>query len=541
MPERSEALTIPVLDNGYVRLVEAMGSDLSVVRSARVSYNAEWRAGTDAGSDVRLINYLMRNRHTSPFESVVLTFEVKAPIFVFRQWHRHRTMCLSGATSLVFERPCDGKAYPLRLEEVVQRFNHSAAKRRRVDQSPLSLKELNRQRVSSMTLRSPAGDVHLVDAWYSGEKKVYELVTRVGSVTASADHVFKTPEGSHRICDGLTHVMAMHKSGLTAHREPPVFSSLELRDERWVEFADGYEVSDLGRVRSYWRQGRPAQKKASPTLKTLVTNPQGRQVVSIKSKSHQVSRLVAAAFLGASDELVLHKDDNPFNNRLNNLYYGSAQANSDDQYVNGGRIRLQEGPVEVLSVKEVGIEPTFDITVTGNHWFVANNLIVHNSYNELSARYTQMADEFYVPRPEHVGIQSSDNKQVRTMRLSWDSEEAAAEMDASVTTVDTITEACRMSFETYKQLLRRGVPREIARTILPVSTYSKMFATVSLHNLFHFLKLRLHPHAQYEIRQYAEAMLTLIKPVAPVSVAAFIETQLVPQGYNDEQQAAYKA
>jgi len=76
---------------------------------------------------------------------------------------------------------------------------------------------------------------------------------------------------------------------------------------------------------------------------------------------------------------------------------------------------------------------------------------------------------------------------------------------------------------------------------LPVSTYSKMFATVSLHNLFHFLKLRLHPHAQYEIRQYAEAMLTLIKPVAPVSVAAFIETQLVPQGYNDEQQAAYKA
>jgi thymidylate synthase (FAD) len=127
------------------------------------------------------------------------------------------------------------------------------------------------------------------------------------------------------------------------------------------------------------------------------------------------------------------------------------------------------------------------------------------------------------------------------MRLSWDSEEAEAEMDASVTTVDTITEACRMSFETYKQLLRRGVPREIARTILPVSTYSKMFATVNLHNLFHFLKLRLHQHAQYEIRQYAEAMLTLIKSVAPVSVAAFIETQLVPQGYNDEQQAANKA
>ena len=81
---------IKVLDHGLVRLVESMGSDLSIVRNARVSYNAEWRTGEDEGKDAKLLNYLVKNKHTSPFESCVFTFEVKAPIFVFRQWHRHR-------------------------------------------------------------------------------------------------------------------------------------------------------------------------------------------------------------------------------------------------------------------------------------------------------------------------------------------------------------------------------------------------------------------------------------------------------------------
>jgi len=82
---------IDVLDHGFVRLVDSMGGDLSVSRAARVSYNEEWRAGEDEGSDTKLIKYLKKNKHHTPFEAVTLTFEVKAPIFVFRQWHRHRT------------------------------------------------------------------------------------------------------------------------------------------------------------------------------------------------------------------------------------------------------------------------------------------------------------------------------------------------------------------------------------------------------------------------------------------------------------------
>ena len=94
-----------VLDHGHVRLVESMGSDLSIIRNARVSYDVEWRAGEDEGKDAKLLNYLLKNKHTSPFESCVFTFDVKAPIFVFRQWHRHRTWSFNEISARYTELP----------------------------------------------------------------------------------------------------------------------------------------------------------------------------------------------------------------------------------------------------------------------------------------------------------------------------------------------------------------------------------------------------------------------------------------------------
>lgn len=220
---------IKLLDHGSIRLVDHMGSDLSVVRSARVSYDAEWRTGEDAGADAKLINYLMKNRHTSPFESVTFTFEVKAPIFVFRQWHRHRT------------------------------------------------------------------------------------------------------------------------------------------------------------------------------------------------------------------------------------------------------------------------------------W----------SFNEISARYAELPEEFYVPELAQITTQSSSNKQMRTDQ----------ENDNAYIIRGMIASKSSEAFAYYRKMLELGAPRELARSVLPVGTYSKMFATVDLHNLLGFLRLRDHSHAQYEIQVYAQAMLQLIEPIVPVSVAAFKATQ----------------
>lgn len=223
---------VSVLDHGFVRLVDHMGSDLSVVRAARVSYDAAWRAGEDQGSDARLINYLWKHRHTSPFEAVTFTFEVKAPIFVFRQWHRHRT------------------------------------------------------------------------------------------------------------------------------------------------------------------------------------------------------------------------------------------------------------------------------------W----------SFNEVSARYTELPEEFYVPRPEDIGVQSASSKQARDIG-PLASNEMSALFNAGL-----MRHAAESAFNTYRTLLQNGVPRELARSVLPVSTYSHMFATVDLLNLMKFLTLRCHAHAQHEIRVYAEGMRDLIRPIVPVSVASWEST-----------------
>ena len=228
MTELSKGDKIDVLDHGFVRLIDSMGSDLSVVRSARVSYDAAWRAGENEGSDSKLINYLWRNHHTTPFESVTFTFEVKAPIFVFRQWHRHRT------------------------------------------------------------------------------------------------------------------------------------------------------------------------------------------------------------------------------------------------------------------------------------W----------SYNELSARYKELPEEFYVPQPEMVGVQSTDNKQMRLIQIG-------GVKDVTISASEAIRAHSELSFKIYRELLEKKIPRELARSVLPVNTYSHMFCTVNLLNLLKFITLRDHDHAQYEIVQYARAMKELIRPVVPVTLAAF--------------------
>ncbi len=220
--------SINVLDHGLVRLVDFMGSDLSISRNARVSYDAAWRAGEDKGSDARLINYLYSHGHNTPFESCAVTFEVKAPIFVFRQWHRHRTQ----------------------------------------------------------------------------------------------------------------------------------------------------------------------------------------------------------------------------------------------------------------------------------------------SYNELSARYRELPEEFYLPDVSQITTQSSDNKQMRT-----DEQHSEAESIRWA-----IEQSNRDSFAAYHRLIEKGCPRELARSVLPVGTYSHMFATANLLNWYRFLKERLHSHAQYEIRVYAAAILEMLAELYPVATAAFQET-----------------
>jgi thymidylate synthase ThyX len=512
---------IKVLDHGLVRLVEHMGSDLSIVRNARVSYDAEWRTGEDDGKDAKLLDYLIKNKHTSPFESVNFTFEIKAPIFVLRQWHRHRTWCLAGDTEIEFRRPVDGKPYKVRIDKLAATWNPKVAKRRRKDQSPLDLQEHNRKRVSDMSLvcRGVDGNISttkIIDVWKSGEKEIFEIKAGNRKIRASADHKFFSEGSWVAVRDlGGRSVTLLSKAGGTVVQNTPQLTVEDITTEKWAEFSEGYEVSTLGRVRSSWGQGK--RHCGNPWMyKKIVISGLGRAMVSWGGKAEQVSRIAARTFLGAGEDghVVRHLDDNALNNRIENLAWGTQADNHNDSKRNGTRARQAWVEEKVTSITSVGFEPVYDMTVEDNeHNFVANNFLVHNCYNEISARYAELPEEYYVPELAQITTQSADNKQMRTDDVNEEADRIRQLIDMSNTG----------SFEVYKTMLEAGCPRELARSVLPVGTYSHMFATVDLHNLMHFLKLRLHSHSQYEIRVYAEAMLKLIEPIVPHSVAAFKE------------------
>lgn len=148
--------------------------------------------------------------------------------------------------------------------------------------------------------------------------------------------------------------------------------------------------------------------------------------------------------------------------------------------------------------------------------FVARQWIRHRTanVNEMSLRYSEAPDEFYVPALEHVTLQSTTNKQGRAeTELPVELRERVRQM------ILARNEQC---YADYQQLAGElGIARELARTILPVSLYTQWIWKIDLHNLMHFLDLRLDPHAQVEIRVFAEAIAGFVEAWVPLSWEAF--------------------
>ncbi len=141
--------------------------------------------------------------------------------------------------------------------------------------------------------------------------------------------------------------------------------------------------------------------------------------------------------------------------------------------------------------------------------FVMRQWIRHrmNSYNEISYRYVKAPLEFYVPA--HWRYQDTQNRQ-GSMGAFQDEELKKIYLHS--------IEVAKTS---YERLLEKGVAREIARGLLPVCTYTEFIFTCNLHSLMHFLKLRLEPGAQWEIRVFAQALLKLSLPYFPVSLGSW--------------------
>jgi len=155
--------------------------------------------------------------------------------------------------------------------------------------------------------------------------------------------------------------------------------------------------------------------------------------------------------------------------------------------------------------------------------FVARQWIRHRTanVNEYSARYSILDREFYIPQPEHLAAQSSTNNQGRGDVLDADQ----AEKVLAILRADA--ERC---YDHYEDMVsddgKQGLARELARMNLPVNIYTQWYWKVDLHNLFHFLRLRADPHAQYEIRIYAEAICDMVSRWVPLAYRAFEDYRL---------------
>lgn len=152
--------------------------------------------------------------------------------------------------------------------------------------------------------------------------------------------------------------------------------------------------------------------------------------------------------------------------------------------------------------------------------FVMRQLVRHRtaSLNEYSARYSVITDEFYIPPREQLKEQSTNNKQGREGDLSDEEKDYVLE---------SMTKLWEYNYNIYEYYINNyNLARETSRTVLPVGGYTECYWKANLKNFLHMARLRMDPHAQWEIREYAREMYNLVKPLFPHACEAFEDYQV---------------
>lgn len=229
--------------------------------------------------------------------------------------------------------------------------------------------------------------------------------------------------------------------------------------------------------------------------------------------------------IGAASETVVSKTLDPLGDKISSLELVRVSG-TDIDIVNAARVSFgkQVTTLEPKDIKLINYLIQYNHTSPLEHnqlsfrvktpIFVARQWMRHrmNSYNEISYRYVEVQDEFYIPAEWR--FQDQNNRQASH----------GAFQDAELTAQYRTQVAA--SLKSYQDLLTAGVCREQARGILPVCIYTQFIFTCNLHSLTHFLKLRLSPGAQHEIKVYAKGMLELAEPYFPVALQAWRKHQM---------------
>lgn len=446
--------SIPVLDKGFVELQDLMGDDLAIVNAARVSFLGESK-GTE--KDKKLLFYLMRHRHTSPFEMVEFKWRVRAPLVVWWQWARHRMWCLAGNTQISFSHPnhtskdphpsASTNHEPQFTIKQLYKLWQNPAERSQIEQMPIRVYDENAQLFTVS---------HIADVMYSGNKRLFEIELADGQLLqCSKDHRILTSTGWQRLEDAI---------GLRFN----------------------------------------VDRVASMTQACYVATHQ--QALLQSEKSRKANSPSTSSFDGYSDAI--------------NSHHSSLQATwkSEPYGNNPAKPSPKEMPLschysKVVSVRYIGIQDTYDLSIKGpHHNFVANGIVVHNSYNAQSGRYTPFEEnDFY--SPENWRWQAESNKQASDGDLDPENNEKLKAL---------LLDHYEQSYKLYQQALEIGVAKEQARLFLPgFSVYYTWVCKVDAHNLMHFLSLRMADDAQWEIQQYAKALYEVFKHVLPWTAEAF--------------------
>lgn len=455
----NERMTIDVLDHGFISMVDCMPrlvpkgktADYAVVQAARVSYGEGTKT---VNADKGLIRYLMRHDHGTPFEMVELKFHLKMPIFIARQWMRHRTACISGDEELYFDfanafdfftsekkEEGDVNLSKIKISEFYDKWVNGAYLQHTsgtyvIVKTKDSLKNMFLRCINEET--KEITHTHVKDIWISGEKDVFEIELQNGKkIKTSKDHLYFTNKGWKKLSDFV--VLEENNTVSIFDIDIEIFSngSKCSKEKYLVKLNNVQEISD---------------KKSDCCLKSTM-----------------------------------------------------------DSIIESSKIK---------SIKHMGRELTYDLEVEGSfHNFICNGIVVHNSINEYSARYSQVPDLYYVPEPDSLKKQHVLSKQCKD-------ESSSVIENVKDSFIEYSKTKSKENHKQYEKFMEDGIAREQARINLGVNVYTEFYWKCDLRNVLGFLKLRMDFHAQSEIRQYAHAMFKLVQKVCPVVCESFMNYKM---------------
>lgn len=479
---------IKVLDDGFVRVLDYMGDDGAVVQAARISYGAGTK---QVHQDRGLIRYLLRHRHSTPFEMCEIKLHVRVPMDTWRQWVRHRTACLAAGTELIFDLPGGlrhggRQCYAVKIEDLYKKFQRAVHPTRPDKQRYPHDKA---DRVRAMLLRQMNDDTsqlqhtHIVNVYKNGVKPVFRMLLSDGkAIECTADHRFKFRDGWRTLA---------------------ATTGLRLQSGRAVWNAGCYEVYVNGRQLAAGTLHRdPLWLNEQYTIR----NRKIADIADLAGTSYHTVRRWIRRASRARDESHLttlcvpchrqaHRNEIDYVRRLGGPPIKTEWVKRSRRTVN----TLVVGKlVQIERFEYAGEKETYDVEVEGPyHNFIANGIVTHNSVNEYSTRYSVAIDAAQQTPPDEWRLQSALNRQGSSGRLPRD---PGAKLSAAERALQD--DARRV----YEERLAAGVAREQARKDLPLSTYTEAYWKINLHNLLHFLSLRMDDHAQEEIRAYARVI-----------------------------------